>query len=215
MRVLISTLFLRFFDLKNNISFNNINKLFPDKKIFLYKKITSTNTLALKIAKRDISKKYNKTLIIAKEQTRGRGTQGRTWFSPRGMSLYTSIIIYPKNKIHELPYKLENLSELIGKEIFNTLKNEHLKECNLSLKLPNDILIDKKKVIGILCESSIRGEMVNYLIIGLGINLRQPRLKLPAELNGKIDFLEKHLKQNVNLMNMFQDIVNTVVDIFS
>ena len=107
------------------------------------------------------------TVIVADEQTAGRGRLERVWFSPRG-NIAISIILYPN--LDNLPYiiMLASLAVVHGIESVTGLKSR--------LKWPNDVLINDRKVCGILVESDVKGSMVNTIIgIGLNVNL------MPAE----------------------------------
>ncbi len=125
--------------------------------VIIYEKTESTNTLAKEfIAKNCV----DGTLIIAKEQTAGKGRLGRSFSSPAGEGLYMSLILKP-----DVP--LEIISQItipIAQALIETLK----KVCNIpaQIKWPNDILINGKKVAGILTE--LKNE---YVIIGIGINI--------------------------------------------
>jgi len=102
------------------------------------------------------------TAVVADEQTAGRGRLKRTWLSPKG-SLALSVILYPS---------LANLPSLI---MLASLAVVHAIEAVTGLwsqiKWPNDVLVGGRKVCGILIESSVRGKVVDYAVIGIGINV--------------------------------------------
>jgi BirA family biotin operon repressor/biotin-[acetyl-CoA-carboxylase] ligase len=102
------------------------------------------------------------TVIIAGEQTAGRGRLNRQWISPPG-NIAMSIILYPA--ISSLPYliMIASLAAVHAMEAVAGVKSQ--------IKWPNDILIDGKKVGGILIENEVRGDKVDYSIIGIGINI--------------------------------------------
>ena len=101
-------------------------------------------------------------MIIAGEQTEGRGRLKRTWLSPAG-NIALSIILYPD--INSLPYLIMIASLAAVKSI------ESVTGLKTQIKWPNDILIDGKKVGGILIENEVRGNKVAYSIVGIGINV--------------------------------------------
>ncbi|MBI4285622.1 MAG: biotin--[acetyl-CoA-carboxylase] ligase [Chloroflexi bacterium] len=110
------------------------------------------------------------TVIIAGEQTAAKGRLQRTWFSPRG-ALAFSVILRPKTE--ELPY----LIMLSALSVVHSIEQvTHLKP---QIKWPNDVLIDGKKVCGILIENSFRGSAVDYAIIGIGVNVNIRMANLP------------------------------------
>lgn len=132
-------------------------------KIINLESIDSTNEYAKRIAK-DVNENV---LIIANNQTNGRGTHGRNWFSEEGKNILMSFLI---KDIKD--YKsIDGITIKIGKIIHEILSSKF--DLNFEIKLPNDILCNGKKICGILCESSIVNNKVNYLIIGIGINVNQ------------------------------------------
>jgi len=125
-------------------------------KIKKYKTVSSTNETAKKI-----SKPESWQVILAEEQTAGYGRKGNTWFSPKG-GLYFSVIL-PKSKIEDL----QTLTILAAFIVAKVLKDDF----NLEpfIKLPNDILINGKKIAGILTENIV-GEEIKLSVMGIGLN---------------------------------------------
>ena len=134
-------------------------------KKFFYKKINSTNDIAVK----KIRKGFRRGLVFAMEQTKGRGQYGKKWISLKG-NLFLSVFI-ELNKQISLK-KITYLNCQIIKKILSKLF-----KIKLSIKLPNDLLINKKKVCGILQETITNNDK-NFIIIGIGINLiKNPIIK--------------------------------------
>lgn len=130
-------------------------------KIYRYRKIKSTNDQAIDL----IMNKNIKTGYIHSEmQTFGRGTFGKKWISQKG-NLFGSIF-FPLRDRYPNFYEFSFINPVI---IYRVIKNL-CSSSNLALKWPNDILINKKKVCGILQEV-IKKKNLDYLIIGIGINL--------------------------------------------
>jgi len=174
-------------------------------KVYFYKEIDSTNLEAQRLIKTDMERKLQGALLIALKQHKGKGTKGTSWFSPKGMSLYTSAILYPLDE-----FKSKDLCDLtikIGNEIVVLVKDFCDDSMGVEIKPPNDILIRGKKVIGILCESSTLKDKVNYIIIGLGINLFKPEIPIPKELENKIGFLSDYLKDGAGIIDLYKEIV--------
>lgn len=113
------------------------------------------------------------TLVITEEQTTGRGRRGRTWFSLQG-GLAFSVVLYPP--LSQLPYLVMIASLAVVRSI------EALTSLHAGIKWPNDILINGKKVCGILIESALKGNGVEFSIIGIGLNVNgaPPVLQPPA-----------------------------------
>ena len=101
------------------------------------------------------------TVIVAGEQTVGRGRRKRVWLSPKG-NIALSIILYPSADYLPSLIMLSSLAVVYSIESITGLKTQ--------LKWPNDVLIKGRKVCGILIESGVRGSKVDYAVIGIGIN---------------------------------------------
>ncbi len=140
----------------------DIKRIAGIEEIYLFDRVTSTNTIARKLIPRKRS-----ALILAQEQTRGRGRFERRWYSPKG-GLWFSLLLFPKRDIEPQLFTL--LSSLALSQSL-----EELTHLPSYIRWPNDVLLDGKKVAGILCER-IKGAM----IIGIGINVNQE--KFPPSL---------------------------------
>jgi len=151
---------------------------------------TSTN----KVAKEKSSHLPNGTVIISDSQTEGRGRKNRGWFSPAGQGLWFSVIIKePQIKKEKLPF-------------MNILTSVTIAEClapfhkNLYIKWPNDVLVERKKVCGILSELQ-RKKTELILIAGIGLNTGN-NIKFPKDLAGKADSIKlKGKKTREELLN--------------
>lgn len=117
------------------------------------------------------------TLVVADLQTRGRGRQGRLWFSPPGTGLYFSLILRPPVE----PAASHYLVLLSGVAAARAI--EELCRTPVELKWPNDLQIRGKKVGGILLELSADLKGLHHLIVGIGINVSTPRGKFPRDFH--------------------------------
>jgi BirA family biotin operon repressor/biotin-[acetyl-CoA-carboxylase] ligase len=135
-----------------------------EHEIIELEEIDSTNDELRRLAEKG-AKHF--TIVAAKKQTRGKGRYSRIWDSPKG-NLYLSILI--KNTKLETAYQLSFVASLAVLDTIQTFLPAH----DAKLKWPNDVLVDGKKIAGILLESSSSqvGKM-NYLIIGFGINVKE------------------------------------------
>lgn len=140
-------------------------------KIISYEKLDSTNNRAKKLALFE----NEGTVISTREQTQGRGRMGRNWASSKDKSLAMSVILKPDMN----PREISKIS-LIGAAAVN-LALLDLK-VDSKIKWPNDILLNGKKVCGILSEMSCSFERLNYVIMGIGININQDIEDIPGEL---------------------------------
>ena len=132
----------------------------PENRVNLeiYNEIHSTNELS---REKDVKNDFN--LIIAQKQTLGRGRQGKNWYSPNNGNIYMSIST-------EIPLNYAPESLITGIICADVLSN-HLKKEHISLKWPNDIVLDNKKVGGILVEKEHLKDKTKT-VIGVGINFR-------------------------------------------
>ena len=103
-------------------------------------------------------------VVIADAQTRGRGRQGRSWHSPPGAALYFSTVLRPKLPLPKLP----PLTLAVGVALAETVTALGVPA---RLKWPNDVLVEGKKLAGILTESATQGGRLEHVIVGIGVNL--------------------------------------------
>lgn len=147
-------------EIKKHMSTNYLGQ-----DIVFYRETGSTNQdakeLALKGAKEGV-------LIVADRQLSGRGRRGRDWISPPGKDIYMSLLLRPQCEI-------ENASELTLVMAMSVLEaiQEQLPHVNVGIKWPNDIVINGKKICGILTEMNIVQQSIDYVVIGIGINVNQ------------------------------------------
>lgn len=163
--------------LLENIS-HNLSTEFIGKNIIHLDTVGSTNDYA-----KEIGNKVNGgTLIISEQQTKGKGRLGRSWKSKLGDGIWMSLIIKPKIE----PYKAPFLTLVAGASIIKALDNLGV---DVSIKWPNDIILNHKKICGILTELSAEMERVNYIVMGIGINVKT--LEFPEEIKEKATSLYK------------------------
>jgi BirA family biotin operon repressor/biotin-[acetyl-CoA-carboxylase] ligase len=137
---------------------NNLDTRFIGQRVIYYPRLTST----MDVAKREAQQgAIEGTVVIAGEQTAGRGRIKRPWLSPKG-SIALSIILYPS-----LAY-LPSLIMVASLAVVHCI--DRVTGLKSQIKWPNDVLVNDKKVCGILIESDVRGNTVDYAIIGVGIN---------------------------------------------
>jgi BirA family biotin operon repressor/biotin-[acetyl-CoA-carboxylase] ligase len=131
---------------------------FVGQKVVHYPKLAST----MAVAKEEVVGAEEGTVIIAEEQTAGKGRLERSWVSPRGC-IALSVILYPDPS--DLPSLVMVASLAVVKAI------ESVTGLKPQIKWPNDIMINGKKVCGVLVESGIRDRNRTYAVIGIGINV--------------------------------------------
>lgn len=142
------------------------------KNLYLYKIIDSTNTKALS---ERLSGAIEGSVFIAEHQTSGKGRLGRNWIANDNKNILMSILIYPDIKLADI----SKLTLIAGLSVCKVIINEL--GLNAYLKWPNDIIINNKKVCGILINSKISNESVEGLAIGIGINVNSKYLPMEIE----------------------------------
>lgn len=135
---------------------------FLASKIYHYTSIGSTNDEAKKLAQMGAP---HGTLVIAEEQTGGRGRLGRKWVSAPGQGIWLSIILRPSLEPSEAPRITMACAVAAAKAIRQEVG------VNCLIKWPNDLLIDGKKVAGILTEMSADMDKIHYVVTGIGMNV--------------------------------------------
>jgi BirA family biotin operon repressor/biotin-[acetyl-CoA-carboxylase] ligase len=180
----------------------NVNKLQEGlqtknlgRKIFFSREVGSTNDWAKELA---LIGADDGSVVVAETQTAGRGRLDRGWVSPRG-GLWLSVIFRPKVK----PAEAVGLVFVAGLAVAEVLRE--LYGLEVETKWPNDVLVDGRKVCGILSEMSTIGEKVNYAIIGVGVNANfDVKKALPRELWENATSLESVLGRRISLEDLFR-----------
>ncbi|MCX8069104.1 MAG: biotin--[acetyl-CoA-carboxylase] ligase [Thermodesulfovibrionales bacterium] len=155
--------------------------------------VDSTNNLAIELANEGDA---DGLVVIADCQTAGKGRRGNDWFSPEG-NLYMSVVL-ASGLNEEMPSSQNNLFQLItfmsAISVVDAIKD--LLDKKISLKWPNDIHIEDKKVGGILIESRYEGEMLKFIVIGIGINLINT--SLPPSIESKATYINQFLNRPIS-----------------
>jgi BirA family transcriptional regulator, biotin operon repressor / biotin---[acetyl-CoA-carboxylase] ligase len=183
---------LEIFDLKLETEFIGRNFIYCDE-------IESTNSELL-----SGKQQYKKTgtVLLAEKQLAGKGRKDRTWQSARGLNLTFSILLM-KDVVAGININHLNLAASLA--VASAIENLH--QLKTELKWPNDVLIDKKKVAGILTETSIKGTKIERAVIGFGINLNQ--IVFQGDFNFPPTSLKLELKADIDRENILAEILNT------
>ncbi|MFO0556663.1 MAG: biotin--[acetyl-CoA-carboxylase] ligase [Polyangiales bacterium] len=123
--------------------------------------------------------------VLAERQSSGRGRRGRSWHSPEGSNLYLSVLLRPSLDVADAPL----LALIAGLAVAHACDRFVASE-RVTVKWPNDVRIDRKKVAGILVEGSIRGDRFDTAIVGIGLNVHER--EWPDELRDKATCLASH-----------------------
>jgi BirA family transcriptional regulator, biotin operon repressor / biotin---[acetyl-CoA-carboxylase] ligase len=142
-------------------------------RLEFFKLTASTNADAFRLAEEGAAEG---TVVLADSQTGGKGRRGRAWSSPAGVNLYCSVVLRPSIMPHEAP-QLTFLSAVAAARAI-----ELTTKLTPEIKWPNDLLVSGKKVAGLLNEMSAETDGINFVILGIGINLNMTAELFPDDL---------------------------------
>lgn len=162
---------------------------FIGREIHYFEKVSSTNTVAKQQAQKGAKEG---TTIIAETQTKGKGRLNRPWASPEG-GVWLSIIMRPEMKAEEAL----KITLVTAVAVANALRK--MFGLKVEIKWPNDVLVNGKKVCGILAEASSKGKTVDSVVVGIGINAGFSLDVLPKELQATATTLREVLKSDVDV----------------
>ncbi len=158
-------------------------------RVVYYEETDSTNTRAKEAADKGGGQGEHGTLFVAERQTAGKGRRGRGWESPAGASIYMTLLLRPDF----LPIKAPGLTLLMAVAVAKGIRKCTGLACKI--KWPNDVVINGKKVCGILTEMSAEIGYINHVVIGVGINVNQERF--PKEIQDRAVSLKQELLHSV------------------
>src|SRR5689334_723784 len=170
----------------------------PLGEVKYFDSIGSTNNEALAWA---TSGAPDLSIVIADEQTAGRGRLDRKWFTPKGAGLAFSLILHPS--VQEKPY----LTRTVGLAALAVVDALQARGLIAQVKWPNDVLLNGRKVAGILVESVWSGEEVDCLVIGIGINVLKGAVPSPDLVLFPATSLEEALGPEVAREQILRDIL--------
>ena len=157
------------------------------KKLLVFNELDSTNSTAKEFAQANAEEG---TIVIARIQHHGRGRFDRIWQSPEG-GVYLSIILRPKKST-------EKISLLPFVAVLAVARTIALHGLHTTIKWPNDVQVNGKKIAGILLESEIKGHEVIYVVVGIGINLNMDKKDLSPDIQPRSTSLLHELEVPVD-----------------
>ena len=161
-------------------------------EVYHYDTVSSTNDVAKELAKRGGKEGI---VILADEQTRGRGRLNRRWLSPKG-GIWLSIVLRPQIS----PPEASRITFITSSAVAETLRQ--LYALDPAVKWPNDVLIAGRKVCGVLTEASTRGGIVQFVVVGLGINVNVDLQVFPSRVRRDVTTLQRELSHAVEPMTL-------------
>ncbi len=166
-------------------------------QIHYLKSCTSTNDVVKDMA---VKGAPEGTVVIAEEQTSGKGRSQRLWYSPCGKGLYLSVLLHPMQP------EISLLTLTAGLAVAEALWN--VWGVRICLKWPNDLLWEGKKLGGILSESSFIGNQLNHVVVGIGININHSKEDFPESIRETAVSLKqikhKDLSKELFLLNLWK-----------
>ena len=185
-----------------------MNTKYIGKELYVYREVSSTNTVAKFLSMNNVE---NGTVVISEKQTKAKGRSGKSWESPLG-GVWLSIILKPNVEQSKFPM----ITLATGVAVAKTLEKVGVE--NPEIKWPNDIMINGKKVCGILTEAVAKFNTVENVIIGVGIDANLEASQFPEELQSGTTTLKDELKREGNeniLIKIFLEEFEKISELFN
>lgn len=187
---------------EHDIQFNLKTKTFG-QIVYAYESITSTQEVAKQLS---VEGAKEGTVVVAEEQTKGRGRMNRPWNSKKSDGIYFSLILKPKISIQEAP----QLTLLAAVGIVRAIKKVTDIDCHI--KWPNDVLLNGRKLVGILTELQAEADQIHSVIIGVGINVNQKRF--PKELEKIATSLYLQTNKKIERVQVLQAVLEELEELY-
>ncbi|MGL6297641.1 MAG: biotin--[acetyl-CoA-carboxylase] ligase [Methanobacteriaceae archaeon] len=172
-------------------------------EIYYYSEVDSTNNLAKRLAENDA---VEGTIVISDTQNRGKGRRGKKWESPTG-GIWLSVILRPKIS----PTKAPLITLATGVAVAKTLGNIGV---DAKIKWPNDVLVDNKKISGILTEANAKFNTLDYVVVGIGIDTNLNPETFPEELRANTTTLKRELDKEIDDLEIIPKLLKEIEDVY-
>jgi len=176
---------------------HNLGTKFVGRNVHYFDTVRSTNDAAFNLGIEDAPEG---TVVLAESQSRGKGRLGRVWESPKQKGIYLSLILKPKIAPSSAPI----LTLLTAISISEAIKE--IAEIEVKIKWPNDLVVNNKKVGGILTEINAEQDRIHFIVIGCGINVNNDKGSLPQGATS----LKEQKKEAVNRINLTQEVLRKI-----
>ena len=186
----------------------DLNTEFIGKNLYIYNEVKSTNTVARFLSSNNVE---NGTVVISEKQTAAKGRSGKSWESPLG-GIWLSVILRPHVDHSRIPL----ITLATGVAVAKSLEKVGIE--NPEIKWPNDIMINGKKVCGILTEAIAKFNTIETVIVGVGIDANLNLDEFPEDLKDGTTTVEKELGQKRNeneLIKIFFEEFEKIINIFN
>jgi len=168
------------------------------KNLLILPECPSTNTQAAELSQ--AGKAPEGTVVITHHQTAGRGQRGNTWESGKGLNLTFSLVLHP---VFLTAGQQFQLNKAIALAIHDVVKN--YTEESVRVKWPNDVMINNKKVCGILIENQLTGDRLSRSIVGIGLNVNQNEFDSPTATSVSV-----HSGKPIELGKLFEELLQSL-----
>lgn len=171
---------------------NKLKTKFIGKNILYFETIDSTHLFAKRLKKQEIQ---DGMIIFADNQTEGIGTHERKWFTGKAQNLSFDMVFVPNCDLE----KISKLTTVLARCIVNSI--DTLYNIKTYIKEPNDVILNEKKLAGILTETTVIAGRLKKLFIGVGININQ--IEFPGTLEQKATSLKKEFNKDFDRIEIF------------
>lgn len=185
---------------------NCLTTRFIGTDIYIFDNIDSTNEYAMRLAREGA---LDGTVVLADSQDKGKGRLGRSWFSPRGVNLYLSVVLRPKTALEHITL-ITFASAIALVRAINDIAN-----IEAHIKWPNDVLINNKKAAGILTEANTEANKLNFCVIGMGINVNLNINDLPLDLRDKATSIMAETEKAIDRTALLCSLLKHIEDMYN
>ncbi|OPX89513.1 MAG: Bifunctional ligase/repressor BirA [Pelotomaculum sp. PtaB.Bin117] len=152
---------------------DGLNSKFFGQQVYYYDSVSSTNDMAKELVRQGAR---DGSIVVAEEQTGGKGRLGRKWHSPKYKNVCFSVILYPSVN----PSEASQMTMVTAVALALAVRKKT--GVPVGIKWPNDLFVGGRKICGILTEMSAELDRIDYLVVGAGLNVNQELIELPEEV---------------------------------
>ncbi|WP_226579276.1 biotin--[acetyl-CoA-carboxylase] ligase [Halobacillus litoralis] len=175
-----------------------LNTKWIGHQLFHYDQVESTQEIVHQMAKQG---KPHGTVVVADEQIKGKGRMARGWDSPKGKGIWLSLLLRPNLPPVQAPQLTLLAATVLAKMI------DERSALNPQIKWPNDLLVGHKKVSGILTEMQAEQDSIQYIVLGIGMNVNQSEAEIPEDIKYKASSLKIESGETWNIQETIQHLL--------
>jgi len=168
------------------------------KRIYTLSQTSSTNEVAFGLALKGAEEGV---VVLAESQIKGKGRMGRPWESPAGLNIYLSLILRPRI----VPSKTPLITLMAAVACAEAI--DKVTGLLPAIKWPNDLLLERKKLGGILTEADMELDRINFVVVGIGINVNMTRALFPPSIKDTATSLQEALGREISRIALIQSIL--------